>query len=196
MDQNEKKIDRRVVKTKKAIKNAFARLLTEKDINDITISNIADYADVNRKTFYNYYRGVYDVVDEIENDIINRIDAALSGADVAGEIDNPYIVFEKLTEVINTDMDFFGVLLSMNGNVSLVTKITGLVKEKAKTALAQSTGMDERRLSTVLDFTISGMMAVYQQWFNSDRTQSIDEISEVIGSVVSHGIGGADEVRL
>ena len=38
-------IDRRVVKTKRAIKEAFAKLLTQKDINDITIS-AADNAKV------------------------------------------------------------------------------------------------------------------------------------------------------
>ena len=40
--------DRRVVKTKKAIRLAFAKLLSEKDINDITVSDIAALADINR----------------------------------------------------------------------------------------------------------------------------------------------------
>ena len=56
--QEEKKLDRRVIKTKKAIRNAFAKLISEKDINKITIKDIADTADINRKTFYNYYRRV------------------------------------------------------------------------------------------------------------------------------------------
>jgi len=59
MREPAKKIDRRVVKTKKAIHNAFAKLLTEKELNDITISDIAELADINRKTFYNYYAGIY-----------------------------------------------------------------------------------------------------------------------------------------
>ena len=49
MREPAKKIDRRVVKTKKAIHNAFAKLLTEKELNDITISDIAELADINRK---------------------------------------------------------------------------------------------------------------------------------------------------
>ena len=85
---DEKKIDRRVVKTKKAIKNAFAQLLTEKEINDITISDIAEYADVNRKTFYNYYAGVYAVVDEIENDIVERFSALLADTDIESSFKN------------------------------------------------------------------------------------------------------------
>lgn len=189
----EKKTDRRVVKTKKAIKNAFAQLLTEKDLNDITISDIAEYADINRKTFYNYYAGVFAVVDEIENDIVDRINAAISDSDIGSNIRNPYVVFEKLSAVINTDIDFFGVLLSMNGNVSLVTKIAGLIKEKAREALRQTVSISEQQLDVALDFAISGMISAYQKWFNSDRRQSIEEISELIGVMFFRGFNGLVE---
>ena len=55
----EKKLDRRTAKTKKAIAIALAKLLSEKEINKITITDIAKEADINRKTFYNYYSSVY-----------------------------------------------------------------------------------------------------------------------------------------
>ncbi|MBQ3987763.1 MAG: TetR/AcrR family transcriptional regulator, partial [Ruminococcus sp.] len=65
MEKKPKSVDRRVLKTKRAIRNAFAKLMVEKDINDITIMELADTADINRKTFYNYYSGVYQVVEDI-----------------------------------------------------------------------------------------------------------------------------------
>ena len=68
MNSQTKPVDRRVIKTKKAIRIAFAKLLSKKDLNDITVSDIASLADINRKTFYNYYSGIYMVIDEIEND--------------------------------------------------------------------------------------------------------------------------------
>lgn len=193
MEMIEKKTDRRIVRTKKAIKNAFAELLAEKDINDITVSDIAEYADVNRKTFYNYYAGVFEVVDEIENDIIKRFDTMLAEADIETNIKNPYTVFEKLTALINTDMDFFGFLLSMNGNVSLVTKIVDMLKEKTIAVMESRTSIEKWRLETVLDYAISGMFSVYQQWFNSDRRQSIEEISELIGAMFFSGFNGIIE---
>ena len=72
MENKTKSVDRRVIKTKRAIRNAFAKLMVEKDINDITIIELAEAADINRKTFYNYYSGVYQVIEDIENDIIIR----------------------------------------------------------------------------------------------------------------------------
>ena len=63
----DKKMDRRVLKTKRAIYNAFVELLSEKEINHITITDISKKADINRKTFYNYYSNTYEVMEEIEN---------------------------------------------------------------------------------------------------------------------------------
>lgn len=63
----EKKTDRRVIKTKHAIFKAFVELLNEKDVNQITITDIAKKANINRKTFYNYYSDAYEVMEEIEN---------------------------------------------------------------------------------------------------------------------------------
>ena len=52
----EKKLDRRVIKTKKAIYRAFAQLLLEKDINDITIKDVADYVGFDRSYFFKIFK--------------------------------------------------------------------------------------------------------------------------------------------
>ena len=182
--------DRRVIKTKRAIKSAFAKLLTEKDINDITISDIAAVADINRKTFYNYYSGVHEVIDEIENDIISHVDEALTDIDFKNSLESPYLLFEKITAVINTDMDFFGYLLGMNSNVSLTSKITELLSSKVKAVIMQYLDVEEDRLDLMLTFMMSGMVAVYKQWFNSDRTEPIEEISNQINVFVFRGLNG------
>ncbi|MBQ1891706.1 MAG: TetR/AcrR family transcriptional regulator, partial [Firmicutes bacterium] len=70
-------MDRRVIKTKRAIKKAFFALLVEKDLNDISVTDISRIAEINRKTFYNYYTGVFQLVDELENEILSKLDATL-----------------------------------------------------------------------------------------------------------------------
>ena len=56
MEENVRQ-DRRVRRTKRAIRNAFAELLSEKPYEEITVTDITELADINRKTFYNYYAG-------------------------------------------------------------------------------------------------------------------------------------------
>ena len=196
MQQQPHRVDRRVIKTKRAIKNAFAKLLAEKDVNAITISDIAAQADINRKTFYNYYTGVHEVIGEIEDDIIRHVDEALTDIDFKNSLESPYFVFERLTSVINTDMDFFGYLLGMNTNVSLTSKITELLKSKTKAVLRQTLEIDEFRLEFMLDFLMSGMVAVYRRWFNSDRRITVDEISREIKLLAFKGLSGFLDMEL
>ena len=56
--------DRRVIKTKKAIRNAVIKILFDKgvQIEEIDISEVCRIADINRKTFYNHYKNVPDVL--------------------------------------------------------------------------------------------------------------------------------------
>ncbi len=190
MSAEKHSVDRRVIKTKKAIKSACARLLTEKDINDITISDIAAAADVNRKTFYNYYAGLYDVIKEIENDIIRYVDEALTEIDFKSSDDSPYLIIQKLTEVISSDTDFFGYLLSMNANVSLKSKTVELLSSRAREILMQHLDIDEVRLDLMLVFMINGMTEVYKRWFNSDRSVPIEEISSRINTLAFRGLNG------
>ena len=129
MEPANRKSDLRVIKTKRAIHMAFAELLTEKDMDDITVTDIASRAIINRKTFYNNYRGVYELVDELENEVIRTFDTAMKEVDF---VENPYAVFMKLTEIINSDMDFYGALLRSSRNAGLTHKIRLMLQQKAQ----------------------------------------------------------------
>ena len=63
--------DLRVIKTRQAIRSALISLLSEKELSDITISELSARAQVNRKTFYRHYRSISDVVTEFENELLS-----------------------------------------------------------------------------------------------------------------------------
>lgn len=188
MAEKERKPDRRVVKTKKAIRNAFAKLLCEKDIDKITIKDIADTADINRKTFYNYYSGVYQIIDEIENEVVDSIDNAIADISTDEYLKNPYRMFDRITEAASQDIDFYGYILSMNSNVNLFQKIVELLKEKTKEAVLTKVDADRERLTVVIEYTISGMVAAYKSWFNSEKKLSLEELSDLIGHLFYSGV--------
>ena len=52
------KTDRRVSKTRNAITNTLLKLMEEKPLSEITVSELTELADVNRKTFYNHYENM------------------------------------------------------------------------------------------------------------------------------------------
>lgn len=190
MAEEPKKIDRRVLKTKKAIHNAFAQLLSEKNLSDITIKDIADRADINRKTFYNYYSGVYQVVDEIENEIVSLFESTLKTVDFSVAMRQPSLIFGRLTDIISSDLEFYGHLLRSDRDTSLTTKIAQAVMKAAKRSLAPQLALDDETLDIATRYVVSGMLSVYQDWFRTGRHQSIEELSKLVGQLCFYGLNG------
>lgn len=163
-------------------------MLSEQELNDITVRDVAELAEINRKTFYRYYSGIYQVVDEIENEIVQSYEQILGEIDFRRDIENPTRIFERLTATISTDLDFYGSLLSMRGNVSLVSKLTDMLKSKTRETLLLHVSMDARVADVMLEYVISGMVAVYQQWFLSGRRDPIELVSETLSTLAFSGI--------
>lgn len=186
----EKKVDRRIAKTKKAIYRAFAQLLSEKNINDITIKDIADRADINRKTFYNYYDGIYELTDEIENKTIDSFEKVIREHNVNELLHNPNKMFDELVKIINSDFDFYQHLISVESNSNLVSKLIISLKSRAKEVISEYSVLDEATLDIVLDFVVSGMFTVFQRWFNSSKEHSLDEMAKIVATLSYNGING------
>ena len=67
-----KKNYRNAVRSKKMIRQAFLELLQEKPCEKITVTDIAQRADLNRSTFYAHYPDVQGLIEEIEDEIVSR----------------------------------------------------------------------------------------------------------------------------
>lgn len=186
----EKKLDRRVVKTKKAIRNAFAKLISEKDINKITIKDIADTADINRKTFYNYYSGVYEIIEEIEKEIVGEFEDLLGGIDLKTTLRDPSVLFSRLTEKLNDNLEFYGYLMKASSGRNLFVNKDGKLDRCVRNAFASQMDIDEQTIAVMTDFILSGMLVVYHRWFNSDRSADIDSVSQTLGKLCCEGIAG------
>lgn len=195
MVQETKKLDRRVAKTKKAIRNAFAKLLSEKNINDITIQDIADTADINRKTFYNYYSNIYQIVDEIENEIVTAFSKAIQDVDFNRDMNEPYVIFSKLNTIINSDIDFYAHLVKVDSNFCLFSKIVTALKDKVKESFSSQIVIEDSKLEFMIDYISAGMVAVYQIWFNSGRKISIETLAEQVGIMTFCGVKGMLDMK-
>ena len=168
----------------------LAQLLAEKELEEITVKEVADTADINRKTFYNYYTGIHQVIDEIESGIVFTFDQAIREVDARRDKKNPYVFFEKITAILNQDLDFYSHLFRMRGNLSLSYKITTLLKTKILTSFLQEHSCDPQEAEIFVEYAVWGMMTVYESWFNSQRSAPLEEISQKLSVVCVYGLAG------
>lgn len=66
-------MDKRVVRTKAAIKKVFLSLRDKSRLEKIRVSDICELADINKTTFYKYYSDVFALNNEICNELIEAI---------------------------------------------------------------------------------------------------------------------------
>lgn len=69
-----KDMNRSSVKTKTAIRNAFAEMVKEKgELDKITVTELVRRANINRSTFYLHYSDIYDIASEMDQTLMSDV---------------------------------------------------------------------------------------------------------------------------
>ena len=65
-------MDLRVIKTKKNIRDAFLELRKKHSLDEIKVNALCEKAMVNKTTFYNHYQDIYQLSEELENEVVEN----------------------------------------------------------------------------------------------------------------------------
>jgi len=84
--------DRRVKKTEQAIQAAFAKLLSEKSMENSKVKSLCETANINKSTFYLHYKDIYDCADCLRDTIVNELSKVFAPYNFAGIINNFSII--------------------------------------------------------------------------------------------------------
>ena len=181
-------MDKRTVKTKRAIHAAMTKLLARKPIEDITVTELAEAAEINRKTFYNYYSSVNMVAEEMEDEIVARFEETLRRIDFDTLLKDPQTTFNTLARLITSDLDFYGSILTNRNQDSFLQKIISSLKERVMTLYAAQISADVELVEYVLEYIVAGMVSVYRKWFISGMKTDIEILSIQISTLAVNGI--------
>lgn len=172
------KIDRRIIKTKKAINNALLQLLSEKSLDEITITELTNRADVNRKTFYLHYTCIKEVAEEINKRLTEDFVIAIERGTSESGFD-PAKMFEYLNERVNNDVDFFRAFCAENTSGHflrvLQPKLLGQLLE-VYTELYPD--VSREKLVDTLVYVIAGCFSLYFGWVRVPNGTPITGLSD------------------
>ena len=183
-------IDKRVIKTKNAIFEAFKQLVQEKDMSDITISELTQKANITRSTFYMYYNTVGDVRTDIENTIMARIDRIMSETDILNSIKNPYPLLSMLADEILKQDQNNRYILSSSTSGQLMDKINDRIVEAYMHWFKENEGStnDIGKVKYIVAFAAAGMTECFKIWFNHKSSLTLEELCKNISDAMSKGI--------
>ena len=181
-------MDKRVMKTKRAIHSAMTRLLSVKPIEEITVTELSNAAEINRKTFYSYYNSVYMVAEEMEDEIVERFEDTLRRIDFETLLQDPQTTFNTLARIIASDLDFYETILTNRNQVYFLQKIITSLKERIMALYFDRNSKDFELQEYMLEYIISGLVSVYQKWFKSGRKTDMEELSKYISMLAVNGV--------
>ena len=183
-------IDKRIIKTKNAIFEAFKQLVQEKDMSDITISELTQKANITRSTFYMYYDTVSDVRTDIENTIIARIDRIMSETDILNSIKNPYPLLSMLADEILKQDTNNRYILSSSTSGQLLDKINDRIVDAYMHWFSSHEGLtsDLGKTKYIVAFAAAGMTECFKIRFNHKSSLNLEELCKNISDAMSKGI--------
>lgn len=180
-------MDRRTKYTKKVIKDTFLNLLSEKDINKVTVSEICKIADINRATFYRYYFDIYDLLNHIEQDFETELKSAYHP-----KSDDEKTVFEfskSLLEVFLENKELVKVLFTTNNNnMPFLNNILEIAYERCREKWEKDLPeLTEEDMEYASIFIFNGALGVINFWIKNDFDKDIEEVSNIIEQLSYYG---------
>ncbi len=175
--------DLRVLKTIRAIKRAMKELLCEKDYQKITVKELCDRAQINKKTFYHYYNSQNTLLYEMQQEL--SAEFMLQIRDYVLPEDMGSIVREFFRFSLEKGLYCRKLMRSANGQ----NVIDQLVLETWKRSPFFNR-LDEPRQRLLLTYVSTVSVSLLRQWDEEGQTIPLEEMIELTTSIIRYGLGG------
>jgi AcrR family transcriptional regulator len=177
------KENRKIRYTKMAIRNSLMELLKEKQILSITTKEICVRADISRSTFYTYYKDQYDLLKQIEDEILETIcGMVVEEKNPAKRTSQDNIAkIERLFQFILDNKASLQSLLGRNGDYVFQKKFLSLFIERMKKYAPENFKKpeDEAKREYFSNFVVGGFVAIVQTWLQNNINLSVPELAKL-----------------
>ena len=175
----------KVSRTLQLIKDTFIQLLNETSFEKITVRDLTSKAQLSRGTFYLHYLDKYDLMEKIQNELLEGLQAKLRAVQIAEAMEydqqnKPYPPMIKVFDYMREQGDLLKVLLGPEGDSNFFRKLKKSLKigvfERMPTEYVylENVSIPSRFVSA---FSISALLGVMEEWLENDMVQSSEEMA-------------------
>lgn len=178
-------MDKRIVNTKKKLTDTLLVLLKNKKIRNITVLELCKEANINRTTFYKYYKDVDDLLLQIEESLLEELKEYIIN------IKRNYLISytSKIIETVSEHKDIYARLLSENGDHTFLRRILGMVYNQSmdewEHLLKKATRND---LEKIYNFIVDGTIGIVEEWIRNDCQEEPNTVSLFINKICMSGL--------
>ena len=185
--------DRRIRKTEQAIQTAFAKLLSGKSVEEITVKLLCETADINKSTFYLHYRDIYDCADQLRDTIVEDFCEVITPYPFAELIENFSTVMEELKSLCDKNKNIYNPFLKSPSLAFSSCKIKQMVIEKfLETARLNDNVETDETFRCSVSFVISGILSLLEQY---EVTRIAPQTILALAEKIHHGFSNETKIR-
>ncbi|MGW7976549.1 TetR family transcriptional regulator [Staphylococcus xylosus] len=187
--------DRRVRKTKNAIKQAFIKLLAEKELERITIQDITSLADINRGTFYLHYEDKYILLSDLEDEILVGLADEIGTYKLVMQDSNledfAKIFSEKILKNIilhiQKDIDFYLVIFKLDRKSHLEDKISELMYSNMAKNLNNKQKISGIPIDYFHSYVSGATISFIKHWVQDNNRMEPDIVADHLFKIIFNG---------
>ncbi|MEN6595268.1 MAG: TetR/AcrR family transcriptional regulator [Clostridiaceae bacterium] len=186
MEQNQQKIDRRVLYTRMFLRESLLALMKEKPVARITPTELCRHAGINRNTFYSHFSSTEELLASVEDEFYETVKRSIEQLSGSGNI---AALITEICQSIADNYDLCKVILSANGDKRFLEKLIHLAHDATlagwKAARVQG---DEATLESLYTFSVSGSVAIIERWVADGMPKKPAELARFLETVTFSGL--------
>jgi AcrR family transcriptional regulator len=159
--------------TSNKIQNGLVHLLFEKNLDDITVTELCNLIDLNRTTFYLYYNNVREVYHEIADTVIKEMQLRLKKQKAKNEMD-------FYSAYIDTALQEKSLFIVMHREVPLndfvINKFIELYNEFCQGDLF----VPNKNENLIYSYKLYGFYGLVNGWLKGGCMESKEELLEIL----------------
>lgn len=171
--------------TRKAILDAFWEVYQRTPIDNITVKDITDTAHVHRSTFYRYFADIYEVLNQLEQMVIDRIAVTLQTKVQATEIRD---LLAHSDVMISTLKDYAPLVCHLAGPAG-DPNFRNLLREQMRLIYQRftpcTTSLDADYL---FHFVFQTILFNLSFWYENQDRCTLEEVSVLSRRLISTGL--------
>lgn len=188
---NHTKTDKRIEKTKACIQQALTQLLEKKAISDITVTELAEAANINRKTFYAHYSSIQNVVEEAERETVQNLILLWESLSNDYNVLQPDILFRCLNTLYHGSLKQFSYILSNPKNHTIIYQFVDILRDAIKASFENSHDLpaeEAANIPFIAAFLAGGLMNTYFEWFFHHPEAELDTVTQLTSRLIISGL--------
>ena len=161
-------------KTRKLIKDTFSEMLSEKkEINKITVSELAKRANISRATFYAHFDDIYAVAEDFKEELFD----ALFSNEALGSADDFEQFFEVIFSFMKRNDETYKMLCRSDATLFLASKFIVLVCNKfLELAYYDKRVKNRDNIELEIRIFLEGCLFEYVKYCRSQSSLTLDDL--------------------